>query len=172
MKKTNHHRAWTGLMACLLAVTAWMFYGGKNEMKEMGLPPWVDPEEQYVEENGTGYLYLDEKTQSWIIISDSVLKIPHINKERGIIFEIKNLDKEFHNFINKHVLFSGKFTIGNYLPEKFKHYSAIVGDSAILNLLEVEEMSLLSSRSINIDADYITECGTKPTPRKHIDNSN
>ena len=90
-------------MACLLAVTAWRFYGGKNEMKEMGLPPWVDPEEQYVEENGTGYLYLDEKTQSWIIISDSVLKIPHINKERGIIFEIKNLDKEFHNFINKHI---------------------------------------------------------------------
>ena len=67
MKKTNHHRAWTGLMACLLAVTAWMFYGCKNEMKEMGLPPWVDPEEQYVEENGTGYLYLDENDKLILI---------------------------------------------------------------------------------------------------------
>ena len=91
MKKTNHHRAWTGLMACLLAVTAWMFYGCKNEMKEMDY--WYPTEKLYLysttNELGT-FLYSD-KEDSWIIVSDSVLTISNDTiPERVIVYEILN----------------------------------------------------------------------------------
>ena len=179
MKKTNHYRAWTGLMACLLAVTAWMFYGCKNEMKEMDY--WYPTEKLYLysttNELGT-FLYSD-KEDSWIIVSDSVLTISNDTiPERVIVYEILNdgladdaTIEEYKNFIGEKVIFSGKYI--NIGVGTSTEYSYLIGDGYILRGFRPQDVniSIFESRSV-ITEIVEAECGTKPTPRKHIDNCN
>ena len=164
MKKTNHHRAWTGLMACLLAVTAWMFYGCKNEMKEDNKDYLISWETFYQINNETGTLFFDEKTNSWVIVSDSVVKNPNDSvPERAIVYS-KSANNDIENetlndYIGQKVIFSGRYLGGSIPIESKQYYSYLVGSGYYYRMLVLEEISLFSSRSV-VESERFIECGT------------
>ena len=162
MKKTNHHRVWTGLMACLLAVTAWMFYGCKNESENIYHPTCALT---YLEtKNEIGTLFYDENTYSWVIVSDSVVKNSNDSvPERAIVYsksahnDIEN--ETFKDYIGQKVIFSGRYTERGIPIESKQYYSYLVGPGYYHSILVLEEISLYSSRSV-VENEQLIECGT------------
>ena len=70
MKKTNHHRVWTGLMACLLAVTAWMFYGCSDDdyhYPEGAVLPKGELAKPFQATRLKGVLRFDDEEKKWVI---------------------------------------------------------------------------------------------------------
>ena len=162
MKKTNHHRVWTGLMACLLAVTAWMFNGCSDESENRN---HLILYETFLEtKNEIGTLFYDENTNSWVIVSDSVVKNSNDSvPERAIVYsksahnDIEN--ETFKDYIGQKVIFSGRYTERVIPIESRQYYSYLVGPGYYISTLVLEEISLYSSRSV-VENEQLIECGT------------
>ena len=132
MKKTID-RLCTGLLVCMLAVTAFASQGCTDESEEYSVPPTLKVHYSYTENELGTFLY-SEKEKSWVIISDSVILLPNDTlPERPIIYEIEDNEvfvddatrAEYNKLIGNTVIFSGKYEpLGN---EILTNYAYLVG---------------------------------------------
>ena len=167
MKKNNLNKVFTGLLVCMLAVTAFVLKGCKDESEDDSyLIELVVP--VYETNNEVGTLFYSESTNSWIIVSDSIIQLPNDTlSERMIIYElidtgIDEAEREkYNNLIGEKVIFSGEY-IGNHpLPAgKTQDYAYLVGYGYYIRRFNHVEISSFKSRSIDTE-ELIVECGTK-----------
>ena len=81
------------------------------------------------------------------------------------------LQKSIKNFIGEKVIFSGKYI--NIGVGTSTEYSYLIGDGYILRGFRPQDVNISFFESRSVITEIVeAECGTKPTPRKHIDNSN
>ena len=69
MKKTNHHKVWSGLIACLLIVTSWMCSGCSDEYDhpEGTVLPKGELAKPFKVTRLKGVLKFDDEEQKWVI---------------------------------------------------------------------------------------------------------
>ena len=168
MKKSNLNKVFTGLLVCMLAVTAFALKGCKDESEEYSVPPTLKVHYSYTENELGTFLY-SEKGKSWVIISDSVILLPNDTlPERPIIYEINDNEfvddatrAEYNRLIGNTVVFSGKYeNLGN---EILTEYAYLVGYGYTLRgFLPVDvNISLANTRSV-MENVIEAECATKP----------
>ncbi|MBR2455776.1 MAG: hypothetical protein IKB31_01255 [Bacteroidaceae bacterium] len=167
MKKNNLNKVFTSLLVCMLAVSAFVLKGCKDENEDDSyLIELVVP--VYETNNEVGTLFYSESTNSWIIVSDSIIQLPNDTlSERMIIYElidtgIDEAEREkYNNLIGEKVIFSGEY-IGNHpLPAgKTQDYAYLVGYGYYIRCFNHVEISSFKSRSIDTE-ELIVECGTK-----------
>lgn len=153
MKKKSLSKVWIGLLACMFVITALVSNGCKDEINDNNnyLIEWAPT--LFETNNEIGTLFYDEKTDSWVIVSDSTIKIPNDSLSKRVIVYSKsasnNIDNEMLNgYIGKKVVFSGIYA--NDIPVlSNQSYLYLVGHGYYARKIhELKEISLYSSRSL------------------------
>ena len=169
MKKNNLNRVFTGLLVCMLAVTAFVLKGCKDENEEnvdMSTIELVEP--VYETENEVGTLFYSDNTNSWVIVSDSVIKLSNDTlPERLVVYELLDgsIDdakrEKYNSLIGQKIIFSGEYISNTPLPAgHFQPYAYLVGYGYIIRCLNHVEIASFESRSIDTE-ELIVECRTK-----------
>ena len=170
MKKNNLNRVFTSLLVCMLAVTAFVLKGCKDENEEnvdMSTIELVEP--VYETENEVGTLFYSDNTNSWVIVSDSVIKLSNDTlPERLVVYELLDgsIDdakrEKYNSLIGQKIIFSGEYISNTPLPAgHFQPYAYLVGYGYIIRCLNHVEIASFESRSVDSE-NLIVECGTVP----------
>lgn len=168
MKKKSLSKVWTGLLACMFVISALVSNGCKDGINDNNdyLIEWAPT--LFEANNEIGTLFYDEKTDSWVIVSDSTIKIPNDSLSERVIVYSKSVSSDIENetlngYIGKKVVFSGIYE--NDIPVlSNQSYLYLVGHGYYARKIhELKEISLYGSRSL-ANENKIIECGTKSTP--------
>ena len=153
MKKNNLNKVFTGLLVCMLAVSAFVLKGCKDEEKDYFIDYPKDGDIiNYTVSDVKGKLAYSEEEKEWVIYPDMMFSPFPSGDEMGCMLFVLNMKDEYKE-LEGEIYFSGRAT---YI------YRRVYGNgmsSTNIFLLELTQISSRTDSRAIIDEDF--KCATQ-----------